>query len=204
MDKKDLMKMDLQFFAEEEQPADAQGAAEDDGSQGEKLSKDEVSRLISQQKSKAKDEAKKELEKEYEVKLEESVKAAIAEHEAKSKMNADELAEYKQKESEEKYQKELREAQDKIDELTRINQQRQIKDESVNKLNELNIPVNEATLSLVNAGSLDDMSARAGLLAEYTNALKNEFSTSTTPTGSGGKRTNNTSFGQKLDDARII
>lgn len=134
----------------------------------------------------------------------EKIQAAIEAYEEKSKLSADELAEYKAKEAQEKHQKELQEAQAKIDELTRINQQRQIKDESVTKLNELNIPVNETTLSLVSAGSLDDMSERAGLLAEYTNVLKNEFSTSTTPSGSGGKQTNNTSIGQKLDNARII
>lgn len=205
MDKKDLMKMDLQFFSEEEQPADADETARDEEVQEEKtLTQDEVNRLISQQKSKAKDEALKEAEKDYQDKLDSAVQQAISDYEAKSKMNADELAEYKAKEAQEKHQKELQDAQAKIDELTRINQQRQIKDESVTKLNELNIPVNETTLSLVSAGSLDDMSERAGLLAEYTNVLKNEFSTSTTPSGSGGKQTNNTSIGQKLDNARII
>ena len=114
-----------------------------------------------------------------------AIQQAISDYEAKSKMNADELAEYKAKEAEEKHQKELQDAQAKIDELTRINQQRQIKDESVTKLNELNIPVTETTLSLVSAGSLDDMSERAGLLAQFANSLKNEYSTATEPSTSG-------------------
>lgn len=182
----DLIKMDLQFFAEQPQPADADETARDEEVQEEKtLTQDEVNRLISQQKSKAKDEALKEAEKDYQDKLDSAVQQAISDYEAKSKMNADELAEYKAKEAQEKHQKELQDAQAKIDELTRINQQRQIKDESVTKLNELNIPVTETTLSLVSAGSLDDMSERAGLLAQFANSLKNEYSTATEPSTSG-------------------
>lgn len=198
-----LMKMNLQMFADD----NPEGAEPEGGTDNhDNPQPDEPTVKVAEMKrrlDKQSEDYQKQLD-ELKTSQEKAIQQAIADYEAKSKMNADELADYKQKEAEAKHQKELEDAQSKIDELTRINQQRQIKDESVTKLNELNIPVNETTLSLVSAGSLDDMSERAGLLAEYTNVLKNEFSTSTTPTGGGGKRTNNTSFGQKLDDARII
>ena len=133
------------------------------------------------------------------------IQAAIEAYEEKSKLSADELAEYKQKESEEKYQKELEAKQKEIEELTRINQQRQIKDESVSKLNELNIPVNETTLSLVDAESLEGMAERAALLAQFSSTLKNELGAATQPIV-GGKRAGaaEKDIRQKLDDARLI
>lgn len=133
------------------------------------------------------------------------IQAAIEAYEEKSKLSADELAEYKQKESEEKYQKELEAKQKEIEELTRINQQRQIKDESVTKLNELNIPVNETTLNLVDAESLEGMAERAALLAQFSSTLKNELGASTQPIV-GGKRAGaaEKDIRQKLDDARLI
>lgn len=198
-----MMKFNLQYFAEPD-PEEDETDPEDDpkgSDQDEPVVKiAEMKRRLSQKD----DDYQKQIEK-LQREQDEKIQAAIEAYEEKSKLSADELAEYKQKEAEEKYQKELEAKQKEIEELTRINQQRQIKDESVSKLNELNIPVNETTLSLVDAESLEGMAERAALLAQFSSTLKNELGASTQPIV-GGKRAGaaEKDIRQKLDDARLI
>ena len=198
-----MMKLNLQYFSEPdleddktEQEDDSKGSNQDE--QVVKIA--EMKRRLSQ-----KDEDYQEQIEKLQQEQDNKIQAAIEAYEEKSKLSADELAEYKQKESEEKYQKELEAKQKEIEELTRINQQRQIKDESVSKLNELNIPVNETTLSLVDAESLEGMAERAALLAQFSSTLKNELGAATQPIV-GGKRAGaaEKDIRQKLDDARLI
>lgn len=117
---------------------------------------------------------------------EKAIQKAYEKAQAEAKMSADELAEYKQKEAERKHQEEIEKRDKQIAELTKAQRQREIKDESINKLSELNIAVNDRTLSLVSAESLDGMAERAEMLAKVISEVKNEYAGSEPPRTSGG------------------
>lgn len=117
---------------------------------------------------------------------EDAIQKAYEKAQAEAKMSADELAEYKQKEAERKHQEEIEKRDKQIAELTKVQRQREIKDESINKLSELNIAVNDRTLSLVSAESLDGMAERAEMLAKVISEVKNEYAGSEPPRTSGG------------------
>ena len=120
---------------------------------------------------------------------EDAIQKAYEKAQAEAKMSADELAEYKQKEAERKHQEEIEKRDKQIAELTKVQRQREIKDESINKLSELNIAVNDRTLSLVSAESLDVMAERAEMLATVISEVKNEYAGSEPPRTSGGSVT---------------
>lgn len=117
---------------------------------------------------------------------EEAVKKAYEQAQKEAKMSADELADYRIKETERKQEEERQKYEDQIAEYQRREKQREIHDESINKLDELNIPVNQSTLDLVQADSLDGMSSRADALAKVISAVKSEYATSKPPKVSGG------------------
>lgn len=117
---------------------------------------------------------------------EEAIQKAYEKAQAEAKMSADELAEYKQKEAERKHQEEIEKRDKQIAELTKKERRREIKDESINKLSELNIEVNDHTLSLVSAETLDGMSERAEALSKVINEVKNQYGGSEPPKVSGG------------------
>ena len=136
---------------------------------------------------------------------EDKIQQALENFKKEQEMTANELAEYKQKQAEQRHQQQLDELNEKIAAYQQKEKQAEIKDEAIKKLDELNIESNEKTLSLIMADTLDGMAARADVLAEYTNALKNKYSTSTEP---GGSQSNHQRHNQlpfsTFDEARIL
>lgn len=133
----------------------------------------------------------------------EAIQAAIKKAQEEAKLSGKELEEYKQREAERKHQAEIEERDAKINELLKAQSQREIKDEAINKLSELNVSVNENTLSLVNADTLDGMASKAEQLAKIISDVKADYAGSTPPNTSGGSTTKQIKdMASILDDAK--
>ena len=194
---KDLLKMDLQMFAE---PDVTEGETEETVDTPE----DEPTVKVAEMKrrlEKEQEKFKQEIE-DIKNKQAEAVKEAYERAQAEAKMSADELQEYKKKEADRKYQEEKEAYEKQIAELTKEKKQREIRDESINKLNELNLSVNDESLTLVSADSLEGMAEKAEKLAKFLNNEKNKLATSGAPTIGGGSKSK-TQNKNPLDEAKI-
>lgn len=138
--------------------------------------------------SKEQEKYEKQIE-ELKANQDEAIQVAIKRAQEEAKLSGKELEEYKQREAERKHQAEIDERDAKINELLKAQNQREIKDEAINKLSELNIPVNENTLALVNADALEGMAEKAEQLAKIISTVKSDYAGSTPPNTSGGGAT---------------
>lgn len=125
------------------------------------------------------------------------IKEAVEKAKAEAQMSEKELRDYKEQEAQYEQQ---------IQELMAEKKQREIRDESINKLGELGIVVNDRTLDLVSAGSLEAMSEKAEQLASVLNDVKNEFASSKAPISGGGRQIkgDNQSLGDFFRAGNII
>lgn len=205
MNKENLLDMNLQYFAKDDDPADAPGA---EGGQGEAetLTKEEANRLIAQQKSKAKSEAEKayqeqieELKNDYETQLSD-VKSKLSdkdEEEFDLSKAQRELNALKEELATERQEKESLSSQ-----IQRANMQ----ERAVEELSEKGLPVNDKVLSFVVKDSADDTLEAIDDLAELFKEQKEEYAQTPPPLGSGGLGNSNTeqkSSKSILDEAKI-
>lgn len=116
-----------------------------------------------------------------------AIKSAVETAKKEASLSGKELAEYQEKERQRKHQEEIEERDKKIQELLQDSKRREIRDESIKKLNELEISVNDDSLSLIQADTFDDMKAKAEMLSKLVKESKNNNARSTPPITSGGK-----------------
>lgn len=116
-----------------------------------------------------------------------AIKSAVEAAKKEASLSGKELAEYQEKERQRKHQEEIEERDKKIQELLHESKRREIRDESIKKLNELEISVNDDSLSLIQADSFDDMKAKAEMLSKLVKEAKSKNARSTPPITSGGK-----------------
>lgn len=194
---KDLLKMNLQMFAEPENKEDEAKETVDTPNDEPTVKVAEMKRRLEKEQEKFKQEIE-------DIKNQQAaaVKEAYEKAQAEAKMSADELQEYKKKEADRKYQEEKEAYEKQIAELTKEKKQREIRDESINKLNELNLAVNDESLSLVSADSLDGMAEKAEKLARLINNEKNRLASTDAPTVGGGSKQTKPSK-NPLDEAKI-
>jgi len=208
MNEEQLMKLDLQYFSEPDKSPEGStpegGANNPDDQNGDEPEKtvnvEEMKRRISKEQEKYEQQIN-ELKENQEKQIQEAVEKAQKE----AQLSGKELEEYRQKEAERKHQEELKKRDEQIQEYQQKEKQREIRDESINKLDELGLTVNEDSLELVNADSLDDMASKADKLANLLKAQRNKNAQTDPPIGSGGNnKTNDTKSGlSALDDAKI-
>lgn len=199
MKMKELLKMNLQHFAEPnpENPADENPGAEGDPEGGEgkgdvkTLTQEEVNRLIAQSKSKAKNEARRELEAEYESKLQSAVEEAVK----KSQMSDEEKETYEQVEARRKLEKQANELaetnkqlQDRVNELEAQINQHTLQENATKTLTEKGIVPSERNLKLVLRGAEtpDDVLEAIDLLADTLAEEKKVSAQTQPPKASGG------------------
>lgn len=210
---KELLKMNLQFFAEpgdnpDDNPGDGEPPA-DDKKPVDTISKEDAEKLIAQNKSKAKEEARKELESEYNEKLRNAVQEAVK----KSKLSEDELETYEQAEERRKLQKERDDLastkeslQQRVNELeAQINKQ-SLQENATKTLTEKGIAPSERNLKLVLRGAetADDVLEAIDLLADTLSEEKNVLAQSQPPKSSGGfQNKKQDSVTSILDNAKI-
>lgn len=118
------------------------------------------------------------------------IEQAVEQARAEAQMSEKELREFKEKEAERKRKEQEENYRKQIDELLSEKKQREIRDESINKLSELNVAVNDKTLDLVSAHSFDAMVDKAEKLAQIINDVKNDFASSEAPLRSGRRQSN--------------
>ena len=116
-----------------------------------------------------------------------AIESAVEAAKKEASLSGKELAEYQEKERQRKHQEEIEERDKKIQELLQESKRREIRDESIKKLNELEISVNNDSLSLIQADSFDDMKAKAEMLSKLVKEAKSKNAQSTPPITSGGK-----------------
>ena len=116
-----------------------------------------------------------------------AIESAVETAKKEASLSGKELAEYQEKERQRKHQEEIEERDKKIQELLQDSKRREIRDESIKKLNELEISVNDDSLSLIQADSFDEMKAKAEMLSKLVKESKNNNARSTPPITSGGK-----------------
>ena len=116
-----------------------------------------------------------------------AIESAVEAAKKEASLSGKELAEYQEKERQRKHQEEIEERDKKIQELLQESKRREIRDESIKKLNELEISVNDDSLSLIQADSFDDMKAKAEMLSKLVKEAKSKNAQSTPPITSGGK-----------------
>ena len=134
-----------------------------------------------------------------------AVQSALEEAEKTRKMNADQLAEYKQKEAERKHQQELEKLNAQIAEFQQKERVAEIKDIAIQKLNEFNIKTDEKVINLVLADEPETTSDRIEALNELLTAERNKYIGQDAPlTGGGIGSKKPSSFTDILDNARII
>lgn len=134
-----------------------------------------------------------------------AVQSALEEAEKTRKMNADQLAEYKQKEAERKHQQELEKLNAQIAEFQQKERMAEIKDIAIQKLNEFNIKTDEKVINLVLADEPETTSNRIEALNELLTAERNKYIGQDAPLTGGGIGSNKpSSFTDILDNARII
>lgn len=193
--KNNLLDMNLQYFAEPDTDPEPQGGEGDEPT----VKVAEMKRRLEkeQEKYQAELDAIKSSQ-------EEKIKQAIEQAQKEAKMNADELAEYKKTQADKNYQEELDKSNRVIEEYKLKEKRREIRDESINKLNELGLTVNDDTLKIVNnADSFDGMAELADALSTVIKADKNDRATSTAPNASGGNNSKqNQSAYDILDGAK--
>lgn len=202
---KDLLKTKLQMFAEDDnQEGDNQGGSDNsaDNNQNE-----EPTVKVAEMKRRLEKEQEKYEQQIADIKKsqEEQAQQAVEKAKKEAQLSGKELEEYRQKEAERKHQEELEKRDAQIQEYQQKEKQREIRDESINKLDELGLTVNEDSLELVSADSLDDMASKADKLANLLKAQRNKNAQTDPPIGSGGNnKTNDTKSGlSALDDAKI-
>lgn len=187
-------KMDLQFFAENEEEVE-----ETEEKQEDTLTQEEVDRIVAQQKSKAKEEARKELESEYLEKAKELAQQKIEDEKAKQELNSDELEKY--------YKNQLQKMQDdfdsKVAEYQAKENERELKDLSIRLLGEKNLPINDKVLFFVVKENEANTRQAIDDLADILLDAKNQSAVHE-PTLGGGTIKGNKGLKQTFDDARII
>lgn len=134
------------------------------------------------------------------------IQEAVEKAKAEAQMSEKELRDYKEQEAERKRKEQEAQYEQQIQELMAEKKQREIRDESINKLGELGITVNDRTLDLVSANSLEAMSEKAEKLASILNDVKNEFASSKAPISGGGRQIkgDNQSLGDFFRAGNII
>lgn len=134
-----------------------------------------------------------------------AIQSALEEAEKTRKMNADQLAEYKQKEAERKHQQELEKLNAQIVEFQQKERMAEIKDIAIQKLNEFNIKTDEKVINLVLADEPETTSNRIEALNELLTVERNKYIGQDAPlTGGGIGSKKPSSFTDILDNARII
>lgn len=134
-----------------------------------------------------------------------AVQSALEEAEKTRKMNADQLAEYKQKEAERKHLQELEKLNAQIAEFQQKERMAEIKDIAIQKLNEFNIKTDEKVINLVLADEPEATSNRIEALNALLTAERNKYIGQDAPLTGGGIGSNKpSSFTDILDNARII
>lgn len=205
---KDLLNMDLQFFAKDDENSNEgeDGSISNEGSEGDDPTGNEHDKTVSVEEMKRR--VAKEQEK-YEEKIKEmsqSIDERIEQAQEKAKKEATltgkELQEYKEKEA----QRKLDSAQEEIERLKKENIKRDLKDEAINTLSEKKLPVNERVLSFVVKDTADDTLEAIDNLAELFKEQKEEYAQTEPPLGSGGLGNSDTeqrSSKKILDEAKI-
>lgn len=116
-----------------------------------------------------------------------AIDSAIEAAKKEASLSGKELAEYQEKERQRKHDEEIAERDKQIEELRQESRRREIRDESIKKLNELDISVSDDSLNLIQADSFDDMKAKADMLSKLIKESKNKNAQSAPPITSGGK-----------------
>lgn len=201
---KDLLNMDLQFFAEEdpEDGADPKNPKDDvddpeDGGSEKTVSVGEMKRRIAKEQEKYEQQIE-----ELENSMEDRIAEAVEKAQKEATLTGKELQEYKEKEA----QRKLDEAQAEIERLKQENIKRDLKDEAIKTLSEKGMPVNEKVLNFVVRDTADDTLQAIDDLGEILREQKEENAQTKPPKTSGGlgkSGNEQKTTTQILDEAKI-
>lgn len=175
---KDLMKMNLQFFAEPDAPdTEPDDAGAEDTENAAMVSVAELQRRLAKAEEKFNEE-KTNLESSFEGRLQEAVEKAKNE----AQMTGKELQEYKAKEAERK----LQELRDENERLKLESTKRELRDEAMRTLGEKGMTVNDKVLAFVVRDTAEETLQAIDDMAELFKLQKEAFAQTTPPRTSGG------------------
>ena len=173
----DLLKMDLQYFAE---------GAEDDDTENAGASEEETEKVVSlseMQRRLAKAEEKHNEERAaLESSFEEKLQAAIEKAKTEAQLTGKELQQYKEKEAERKLQ-ELREENERLKQDT---VKRELRDEAMRTLGEKGMTVNDKVLEFVVKDTAEETLQAIDDMAELFKLQKEALAQTVPPRTSGG------------------
>lgn len=175
---KDLMKMDLQFFAEPDAPdTEPDDAGAEDTENVAMVSVAELQRRLAKAEEKFNEE-KTNLESSFEGRMQEAIEKAKTE----AQMTGKELQEYKAKEAERK----LQELRDENERLKLESTKRELRDEAMRTLGEKGMTVNDKVLAFVVKDTAEETLQAIDDMAELFKLQKEAFAQTTPPRTSGG------------------
>jgi len=200
--KKDLLNMDLQFFADDDENSEDKDKKPkgDDSTGGEHdktVSVEEMKRRVAKEQEKY-EEKIKEMNQSIDDRIEQAQEKAKKE----ATLSGKELQEYKEKEA----QRKLDSAQEEIERLKQENAKRDLRDEAINTLSDKDLPVNDKVLNFVVKDTADDTLEAIDDLAELFKEQKEEYAQTKPPLGSGGLGDGDTeqkASKEILDEAKI-
>lgn len=199
---KELLKMNLQYFASEEPGADdlppAGGADDNAGADVATVTVAEMKRRL----AKEQEGYQKQLDA-MNAKFDERIQEAVDKAQKEAQLTGKELQEYKTKEKE----RELEQVREEIKALRQEKVVRELRDEATRTLTERGIAVNDKVLNFVVKDTADETLQAIEDMAELFKLQKEEFAQTKPPVTGGGFNAGTPNVKKNvnsiLDDARI-
>lgn len=177
---KDLLGMNLQYFAEPDDSADKTPPADDDdkaGNDAPTVTVAEMKRRLAKEQ-----EAYQKQIDELKGTFQQQIEDAVDKAQKEAQLTGKELQEYKTKEKE----RELQQAREEIEALRREKTVRDMRDEATRTLTERGLTVNDKVLNFVVKDNAEDTLQAIEDMAELFKLQKEEFAQSTPPIIGGG------------------